>query len=43
MLGTPAEDLTKLYESEEHDSEPWQDSPGEISKEDWREFLGKKE
>jgi len=23
--------------------EPWHDSPSEISKDDWRDFLGKKE
>lgn len=32
-----------IYEKEAEELEAWKDSPGEISKDDWRDFLGKKE
>lgn len=35
--------MNDIYEKESEELEPWQDSPGEISKEDWRDFLGKRE
>lgn len=35
--------LQEIYERESEGLEPWVDAPGEISKEDWREFLGKRE
>ncbi|KAH7408244.1 hypothetical protein DE146DRAFT_606673 [Phaeosphaeria sp. MPI-PUGE-AT-0046c] len=43
MLGGTADHLNEIYEKEAEELEAWQDSPGEISKDDWREFLGKKE
>ncbi|KAF2132730.1 hypothetical protein P153DRAFT_420675 [Dothidotthia symphoricarpi CBS 119687] len=43
LLGATAEHLNDIYEKEAEVLEPWHDSPGEISKEDWREFLGKRE
>jgi hypothetical protein len=32
-----------IYEKESKDLEPWQDSPSEISRHDWRDYLGKRE
>jgi hypothetical protein len=43
MLGGTAEHLNDIYEKEAEELEPWKDSPGEISKDDWRDFLGKRE
>ncbi|KAF2869389.1 hypothetical protein BDV95DRAFT_577221 [Massariosphaeria phaeospora] len=43
ILGGTHEHLNNIYEKESEELEPWHDSPGEISKEDWREFLGKRE
>ncbi|KJX93532.1 hypothetical protein TI39_contig4297g00012 [Zymoseptoria brevis] len=43
ILGADADELNHLYEAESKHLEPWVDSPGEISRDDWREFLGKKE
>ena len=42
ILGANPDQLTKIYEVESRGLEPWQDSPGEISIDDWREFLGKR-
>ncbi|KAF1832361.1 hypothetical protein BDW02DRAFT_640822 [Decorospora gaudefroyi] len=43
LLGGTAEHLNDVYEKEAEQLEPWHDSPGEITKDDWREFLGKRE
>lgn len=43
ILGGTHEHLNDIYEKESEELEPWRDSPGEISKEDWRDFLGKRE
>ncbi|KAH4350399.1 hypothetical protein HBH98_048540 [Parastagonospora nodorum] len=43
VLGGTAEHLNEIYEREAEGLEPWRDSPGEISREDWRDFLGKRE
>lgn len=32
-----------MYESESKVVEPWVDSPGEVSREDWRDYLGRRE
>ncbi len=32
--------MNQIYEKEAEELEPWHDSPGEISKDDWRDFLG---
>lgn len=32
-----------MYEDESKAMEPWVDSPGEISLDDWRDFLGRRE
>ncbi|KAL5121213.1 hypothetical protein ACEQ8H_000681 [Pleosporales sp. CAS-2024a] len=43
ILGGSAEHLNEIYEKEAEELEPWKDSPGEISRDDWRDFLGKRE
>lgn len=43
ILGSHAEHLNAIYDDESKHLEPWRDSPGEVSLEDWREFLGKRE
>lgn len=42
-MGATHEHLNDIYEKESEELEPWHDSPGEISKDDWRDFLGKRE
>ncbi|KAJ4345293.1 uncharacterized protein N0V89_011423 [Didymosphaeria variabile] len=43
ILGGTHEHLNDIYEKESEELESWHDAPGEISKDDWREFLGKRE
>ncbi|KAF2172301.1 hypothetical protein M409DRAFT_17536 [Zasmidium cellare ATCC 36951] len=43
ILGADSDELTHIYEAESKHLEPWHDSPGEIAKHDWRDFLGKRE
>ncbi|KAF2773247.1 hypothetical protein EJ03DRAFT_323753 [Teratosphaeria nubilosa] len=43
IFGGQSEQLTEVYEAEGKHLEPWKDSPGEISKHDWRDFLSKRE
>ncbi|KAH7399431.1 hypothetical protein BKA66DRAFT_451804 [Pyrenochaeta sp. MPI-SDFR-AT-0127] len=43
LLGGTAEHLNEIYEKEAEELEPWQDAPGEITVDDWREFLGQRE
>jgi Questin oxidase-like len=43
LLGGDAGHLNAVYDSEAASLVPWEDSPGEISKYDWREYLGKRE
>ncbi|EON64288.1 hypothetical protein W97_03519 [Coniosporium apollinis CBS 100218] len=43
ILGASPEHLNEIYDKESKELEPWHDSPGEISKDDWRDFLGKRE
>lgn len=43
ILGADSDQLGHIYEAESKHLEPWKDSPGEISKHDWREYLGKRE
>ncbi|KAG8530871.1 uncharacterized protein KY384_004228 [Bacidia gigantensis] len=40
ILGAPSSHLEKIYEDESRSLEPWSDSPGEVSIEDWRDHLG---
>lgn len=43
ILGADPDQLTHIYEAEGKHLEPWKDSPGEIARHDWRDFLGKVE
>ncbi|TIA13304.1 hypothetical protein D6C80_06324 [Aureobasidium pullulans] len=43
FLGANVDQLLDLYEKESKNLEPWQDSPSEISRHDWRDYLGKRE
>ena len=43
ILGGTSEHLAKIYDKEAEGLEHWHDSPGEISKHDWRDFLGRRE
>lgn len=43
ILGAGSELLNQIYEAESKNLDPWVDSPGEIAKHDWRDFLGKRE
>jgi hypothetical protein len=35
--------MMDIYEKESKNLEPWEDSPTEISREDWRDYLGRRE
>ena len=41
-MGADADHMQEIYETEHEDLEPWKDSPSEISKDDWRDYLGKR-
>jgi hypothetical protein len=43
ILGADSDELNHIYEAESRHLEPWRDSPGEIARHDWRDFLGKRE
>ncbi|KAI9927811.1 hypothetical protein ASPWEDRAFT_173462 [Aspergillus wentii DTO 134E9] len=43
LQGADADDLHRIYETEAKLLEPWADSPGEISADDWRDYLGHRE
>lgn len=43
ILGAESQELNHIYDVESESLEPWSDSPGEIAKHDWRDYLGKKE
>ncbi|ODM15120.1 hypothetical protein SI65_09359 [Aspergillus cristatus] len=43
VQGADADELHRLYETECLVMEPWVDSPGEVSLDDWRDFLGRRE
>ncbi len=44
IFGCDADHLNRIYDSEEADGlVPWEDSPGEIARHDWRDFLGRSE
>ena len=43
LLGAGAPHLEKIYEKETEELEKWHASPGEVSKHDWRDYLGKRE
>lgn len=43
LQGADADELGRVYETESKLLEPWTDSPGEISTDDWRDYLGCRE
>ena len=43
ILGADSDQLSHIYDAESKHLESWHDSPGEIAKHDWRDFLGKRE
>lgn len=43
IFGASSDQLNGIYEAESKSLEAWKDSPGEIAKHDWRDFLGKRE
>lgn len=43
LLGADGNHLNKLYEEESQPLSRWTESPSEIIREDWRDYLGKKE
>ena len=42
LFGADVDHLQKIYDEESKELEDWQDSPAEISEQDWRDFLGDK-
>lgn len=42
ILGASVEQMQKIYDVESKDLEEWEDSPAEITDQDWRSFLGDK-
>lgn len=40
ILGANADQLHNVYDEESKGLEPWEDSPSEVSRSDWRSFLG---
>lgn len=40
LLGAEAYQLHHVYDTESKELVPWEDSPGEVTDTDWREFLG---
>lgn len=43
ILGADHDHLNDIYDAESKHLEGWVDSPGEIARHDWRDFLGKRE
>lgn len=43
ILGASPDQLNHIYDEEAKELEAWKPSPGEISFEDWRDYLGEKE
>jgi hypothetical protein len=43
LLGGQIDHLNDIYEHESKELEAWEDAPGEITQEDWREYLGKRQ
>jgi hypothetical protein len=41
-MGANTDQLHHIYDVESKELEEWQDSPSEITEDDWREFLGDK-
>lgn len=43
LLGATTERLNEIYDDEAKQHEAWKDAPNEVTADDWREYLGKKE
>lgn len=43
MQGADADDLTRVYETESKLLDAWDDSPAEVTTDDWRDHLGCRE
>ena len=43
FFGSTPEHLNEVYDAEAKGLDPWVDSPSEITKDDWRDYLGRKE
>ncbi|GKZ85967.1 hypothetical protein AnigIFM56816_000815 [Aspergillus niger] len=43
LLGAGTSDLERMYEAEIRGLEPWTDSPSDVTPENWRDCVGKKE
>ncbi|KAF6836807.1 hypothetical protein CPLU01_03388 [Colletotrichum plurivorum] len=42
LLGATDRQLHAIYEAEAKELEPWEESPAEVTEDDWRDFLGDK-
>lgn len=42
LLGASETQLREIYDAEAEELEPWEPSPAELTRDDWREFLGDK-
>lgn len=42
-MGATSDRLNEIYAEEAKQLEPWKDSPAEITRDDWRDFLGKRQ
>ena len=42
FLGASAEHLQRIYDEDSLELDEWEDSPQEITTDDWRDFLGDK-
>ncbi|KAI9824282.1 MAG: hypothetical protein M1832_002090 [Thelocarpon impressellum] len=40
LLGADSDQLSAVYDRQAEELEPWRDSPGEVSRHDWRKYLG---
>ena len=43
LQGADADDLTRMYETESKLLDAWEDSPAEVTTDDWRDHLGCRE
>jgi hypothetical protein len=41
-MGVPSEHLQALYDEDSIELDAWEDSPQEITRDDWRDYLGDK-
>ena len=43
LLGSSNEHLDNIYDGEAEELEKWKESPGEVSRHDWQDYLGRRE